>query len=331
MRARYSALLMVLAVSVLAVCQADGTRDPETALLGVKQQAIDAICTVEVIKDSQSLGVKDVEGDYLPNVVNCESGDLDTEALKVQAVLSRTYVYYKLAGGGTAITSGTAVQVYDCARKIYLAQKHYDAVNATSGQILMYKGNPIWPCFVAGLSPTVPPCTPGGGEDNCCTSNEGKSGDTIEQSPCGYVDPTNYKNRGCSCQNGADCYAKEGKTYVEILKAYFGDDIEFVTVTGNCIAPQDGGTNPQDATNPPDDAPHPPGDSQGQDQGSAADTSGPAPDGSAGEPQDGSSARAWPAESGSDGGCSMTPSGRGASGRAWMLLALAAFAPTRRR
>jgi hypothetical protein len=182
-------------------------------------------------------------------VVNCESGDLHPEALKTQAVASRTYVYYKLASGGTAITSGTSVQVYDCPRKIYLAQKHYDAVNATAGQILTYMGKPIWPCFNAGVSPTNPPCTAktGVGADTCCTNNAGKSGAGITQSPCGYVDPKNYLNRGCMCQNGADCYAKMGKLYVEIIKAYFGDDIQLETATGSCISPtKDSGPKPRD-------------------------------------------------------------------------------------
>jgi hypothetical protein len=195
-------------------------------------RALSAICTVEVTKNGVSLGVKDVEKDYVPNVVNCESGDLATEALKVQAVASRTYVYYKLLNGGKAMTSGTDVQVYDCARKGLLAQKHFDAVNATAGQILLYTGKPIWPCFVAGADPTNPPCTPKGG---CCTDNVGKSGAAITQSSCGYIDPANYKNRGCLCQWGSDCYAKQGKSYVEILKAAFGDDIEIATVTGSCI------------------------------------------------------------------------------------------------
>jgi hypothetical protein len=218
-----------------------GCREDDPAV-GRLTRGLAAICSVEVISNNVSLGVKSVEGDYLPNVVNCESGDLDMEALKVQAVTARTYVYYKLAGGGTKITSGTSVQVYDCARKYLLAQKHYDAVNATSGQILMYQNAPIWPCFNAGVSPTPPPCTAktGVGADTCCTNNAGKSGSGITQSPCGYVDPTNYKNRGCVCQNGAHCYALQGKTYPEILKAYFGDDIQFVTVTGSCVTPVEG-------------------------------------------------------------------------------------------
>jgi hypothetical protein len=223
--------------------------EPSQPLLGRQVRALSAICSVEVIKDGASLGVKDVEKDYLPNVVNCESGDLHPEALKTQAVASRTYVYYKLASGGTAITSGTSVQVYDCPRKIYLGQKHYDAVNATAGQILTYMGKPIWPCFNAGVSPTNPPCTAktGVGADTCCTNNAGKSGAGITQSPCGYVDPKNYLNRGCMCQNGADCYAKTGKLYVEIIKAYFGDDIQLETATGSCISPaKDSGPKPRD-------------------------------------------------------------------------------------
>jgi hypothetical protein len=241
--------------ALCSVLLASGLLGCEEAGLPIEHIAhpLTAICTVEVVKNGSSLGVKDVEKDYLPNVVNCESGDLATEALKTQAVLSRTYVYYKLASGGTAITSGTDVQVYDCpppGRKGLLAQKHYDAVNATAGQILLYTGKPIWPCFNAGKNPTNPPCAPSGGADYCCTNNIGKSGNAITQSPCGFVDPTNWKNRGCICQWGSDCYAKQGKSYVEILKAGFGDDIQLDTVSGSCIHPVEAGAPNGDGSSP---------------------------------------------------------------------------------
>src|SRR5436190_8694692 len=58
-----------------------------------------------------------VEDNYIPNVVWRENGGASYQALKVQAVAARGYMYYKLSqtpngGKATSIRDGTADQVY---------------------------------------------------------------------------------------------------------------------------------------------------------------------------------------------------------------------------
>src|SRR5215212_3679172 len=58
-----------------------------------------------------------VEDNYIPNVVFRENGAASYQALKVQAVAARGYLYYKLSqtpngGKATSIRDGTADQVY---------------------------------------------------------------------------------------------------------------------------------------------------------------------------------------------------------------------------
>ena len=82
--------------------------------------------------------------EYVENVVASEVGvNWDIEALKAQAVISRTYaVYKKLAGGGPRydLTSSVLHQVYKGSTPPI--QISY-AVRETAGEILTYEGKPI--------------------------------------------------------------------------------------------------------------------------------------------------------------------------------------------
>jgi hypothetical protein len=67
------------------------------------------------------------------------------------------------------------------------------------------------------------------------TYNAGKTGSGIQQTPLGYVSPSNLRNRGCMSQLGSRCLADEGKKVDAILKFYYGDDIAITQATGACI------------------------------------------------------------------------------------------------
>lgn len=82
--------------------------------------------------------------EYIKSVVKAETGkDWDLEALKVQAVISRTYAVNKKSQTGNMkydITSSTLHQVYSGdIRDEMVAQ----AVKETEGEILTYEGKPI--------------------------------------------------------------------------------------------------------------------------------------------------------------------------------------------
>jgi hypothetical protein len=70
------------------------------------------------------------------------------------------------------------------------------------------------------------------------------SGSNINQTSLGFVDPTNYANRGCMSQLGSRYLANSGDSFDTILKFYYGDDIQIVQSSGTCITStfDDGGT-----------------------------------------------------------------------------------------
>jgi len=220
------------AVLVAAWTVACGTRDRG---VGSRAMALDAYCTASVI----GTGDVDVESDYLPSVVNCENGGASFEALKVQAVAARSFLYYKLDLYGE-IGDGTGDQVYSCGREP--GAEHELAVAATSGEVLQYQGVQIAAFYVAGALQDPPDCRGGTNDptstEQYVTYNQGLSGDSIEQTPLGWVDPSNKANRGCMSQNGSDCLADAGWVYDDILRFYYGEDIEIVRAEGTCIEPE---------------------------------------------------------------------------------------------
>jgi MYXO-CTERM domain-containing protein len=212
------------------------------------RRPLGAICKVNVT----GVGVRQVETDYIPHVVACENGGASTEALKAQAVAARSYMYYSVLKSGS-ICDGTKCQVYSCSKKPQ--QKHYDAAKATAGQVLVWGGVVVCSFYVAGAKPSTPTCQALASDpdptntEKHVTYNEGKSGGGITQTALGWVSPTNKYNRGCKSQNGAHCLASKGKLYPQILRFYYGADIQLVSATGSCVTP------PKDASPASDAAP----------------------------------------------------------------------------
>lgn len=205
---------------------------------GFLQGPLKAWCTANVI----GKGEKDVELDYLPNVIRCENGNAPLEALKAQAVAARSYLYYKMNLSGK-IADGTSDQVYGCDG----APKpiHYQAVEETKGEILQYKGVQVAAFYVAGSIPSAASCIAKPGDNDYSntekyvTYNWKKSGDDLTQTTLGWVNAGNLANRGCKSQNGAACLAKQGWGYKDILMFYYGADIEFLTAQGHCVGKDD--------------------------------------------------------------------------------------------
>lgn len=276
---------------VMAGC---GVNEP----VGGRRAPLTAYCTATV----EGRGEVDVETDYLPHVVNCENGGAAFEALAAQAIAARSYLYYELDRAGS-IGDGTGDQVYTCGREP--SEDHYRAVEATSGIVLQYMGTQVAAFYVAGALQEPPDCR-GGTDDptnteRYVTYNEGKSGDGIDQTTLGFVDPTNHANRGCMSQNGSHCLAGLGWPHRDILRFYYGEDIEMVQAEGDCIAP----SLPADAgSSSPDGSP------------SVTDAMAAAPDAGGG---------ATRAAGGVSGGCTIASAGTGDPSRfAWTALVLLA-------
>ncbi|MCA9545972.1 MAG: hypothetical protein KC613_16325, partial [Myxococcales bacterium] len=186
-------LTLMFALAALAGC-ADENWDPPVYR---HTQGLAARCTATV----RDVGEVDVEGRYLPSVIACENGAAADEALKAQAVAARTYLYFKLETSGS-IADGTSDQVYTCNRPPQA--RHFAAVQATEGEVLMHDNVVLAAFYVAGAVPNPPECVAQAGDrdptstERWVTYNEGRRGGDVQPSPLGH--PANPRNRGCKSQ-----------------------------------------------------------------------------------------------------------------------------------
>jgi hypothetical protein len=216
-------------------------RAPDVVRPGAVRAALEAWCVVDVV----GTGVVDIEEDYLPHVVACENGAADLEALRAQAVAARSYVYYRLDTGDGTITDGQGDQVYSCNNTP--GPEHYEAVASTAGEVLAYEDTLVAAFYVAGAIPTADDCIAEAGDDDYSstehfvTYNWGATGfadDGVHlQTTLGWVNEGNWANRGCQSQNGAHCLAEKGWGYEDILRFYYGMDIDHAVAQGECVRP----------------------------------------------------------------------------------------------
>ncbi len=196
----------------------------------------EAYCQINVT----GTGWVEMESDYLPHVITCENGGANLEALKAQAIAARSVAYYYMANQGS-VCDGQGCQVYSCGSNP--SALAYQAVDETSGIYLNFNNVLTYAFYVAGDSTTDPPScvgTPGVGTEGWVTYNEGNSGNAVEQTDLGWVfnpgEPGFGQNRGCMSQWGARCLENSnGYGYEDILRFYYGDDINFTQAQGACV------------------------------------------------------------------------------------------------
>ncbi|MEM9752521.1 MAG: SpoIID/LytB domain-containing protein [Planctomycetota bacterium] len=193
------------------------------------------------------------ETNYVPNVVQAENGLGSFEALKAQAVAARTFAYFQMDAKGF-IDDGTNDQVYSDGSPP--RQIHLDAAAATEGEILWVRdtfGTPadVLPAafYVAGSIPN--PNRPFDFDNPGVIVSPGDSDPTTTEQWVTYTyaeglyntqnlgtdlgfngTPSNpfWKNRGAKSQNGADYLSDNSVNYLDILKYYYGADIQVRTV-----------------------------------------------------------------------------------------------------
>lgn len=192
------------------------------------------------------------ETDYVPNCVKCENGLASFEALKAQAVAARTFAYYKMNLQGF-INDGTGDQVYSCAGSA--GAIHHAAAAATEGEILWVQGSSraknevlIASFYVAGAIPDAdrpfdvddPGVIVSSGDPDPTNTEQwvtytfanDLTGRFNTGTPLGLQStPTNpnWPNRGAKSQNGADYLSDNSLSYIDILKYYYGADIQLRT------------------------------------------------------------------------------------------------------
>ncbi len=138
--------------------------ETETEPAPAPGEAKDAAVEVAVFRSAQSRVDRLPLDQYLVGVVASEMpAEFELEALKAQAVTARTYYVKQLAEGGTAnlpegaqMTDTEAHQVFKNTEELkqiwgkdysWKMDKIAEAVRATDGQILTYKGEPITATF----------------------------------------------------------------------------------------------------------------------------------------------------------------------------------------
>lgn len=208
----------------------------------------------------EGVGEMDLETEYLPNVLFCENNGANLEALKVQAIAARSTAYYAMETEGSICDSQNC-QVFSCDGTPQAI--HIQAVEETSGMYLAHGGTLTYGFYVAGAVDVSPPgCVGVAAPDDTehyVTYNEGLNQEAVQQTTLGFVfppgDPGAGQNRGCMAQLGSRCLEdSNGYDADDILRFYYGEDIEVVTAQGDCVLQPDptGSSSGGDSTGGPD-------------------------------------------------------------------------------
>ncbi|HRI65774.1 MAG TPA: SpoIID/LytB domain-containing protein, partial [Polyangium sp.] len=196
---------------------APAPRAPEQASSSFDER-IDRILTVD--------GWMRFEEDYLPRVVTGENGHAHLEALKAQAVASRTYVLRAMRddrsiGRSSPVPNSQKFQVYS--RGAF--PQCIAAVEATRGEVGRYEGRLIIANYVAGaIWSNGRPGNDPTNTEKWVTYNMGRTGKSVLPTKLSHTGRSD--NRGCMSQNGADALARTGRTYKDILRFFYGNDLE---------------------------------------------------------------------------------------------------------
>lgn len=248
-----SVLALFCVITAVSACDEAPTEPPADAQLRQLSLSDDfdpvaipvpeeAACSIHV----HNHGDKAMETDYLPNVLACEApGQATLEELEAQAIAARSYAYYFAETSGE-ICNGQGCQVFSCGRTP--SELHRKAVENTSGVVLRYNDNLTVGFYVAGDKTPNADCTGNSSgvanTERWVTYNEGRSGADIEQTRLGSRhDASNGdfgQNRGSLSQWGAHCLAtNHGYGPLDILRYYYGEDIELQQVEGECVGEAD--------------------------------------------------------------------------------------------
>ena len=211
----------------------------------VPAAALDAVESVTVRDDLRNGGffTVDFENNYLPNVVQRENGAASFEALKAQAVAARSFTYYKLERGATFLRNSEADQVYSVGGQRSNPGGRWDlAVRETEGEYLSFDGVTTASFYVAGALTSSPDGIASSGDDDPTNTQRFVTypranslvGPNNTGSSLGFVGTPsrpNYPNRGAMSQNGADALSDNGTHYSDILKLFYGGDIQLAVAS----------------------------------------------------------------------------------------------------
>lgn len=194
----------------------------------VKTKDISGFCTIKT-----DLGDKEIQA-YLTNVVSCEAAySAGIEAMKAQAIAARSFALYTNHHQKRPLRSSQQDQHYGCGRPIRdLARQ---AVKETAGVVAQYNETLVALFYKAGSEQQTNACRGIGSgatrTEHYITYNQGKRGSAVQ----GAYGSTSDDNRGDMSQWGAVCLENKGKKAIDILRFYYGEDIETVQLQGACV------------------------------------------------------------------------------------------------
>jgi hypothetical protein len=202
----------------------------ETRAQPVKTSDISGFCQMKTDR-----GEVPIE-EYLTSVVSCEAAPgAGIEALKAQAIAARSFALHVNHAQGRPLRSSQADQHYDCGRPIRPEAR--EAVKQTAGVVGQYNETLVALFYKAGSENQSSSCrgigTGATRTEHFITYNSGKRGSAVEGA---YDKPSSNDNRGDMGQWGAKCLEdKKGKSALDILRFYYGEDIETIQLQGACV------------------------------------------------------------------------------------------------
>lgn len=233
--------------ALLAGCGSEGPGDLQDCQDGKCDESGDSsTCVVPTELEAVTGPYVDLERDILPRAVECELGNGQPDAtLRAQAIILRSFAYWRLAREGTI---GESWLVIDCGRTPSPAA--VEAVADTAHIVLSWNDQPVLGLYVAGALQ----------DSECLPTDEGDTLDTERFVTRQDVDPgvlqpaldyfellvgpdadqetelAGYAIRGAAAQLAMICLGQLGQDEGAILATFFGDDIELVSDRSVCAA-----------------------------------------------------------------------------------------------
>lgn len=202
----------------LVVMPSSGTR---SLTIAVKRVQAGSGCSPD---DPGPVETLDLEQEYLPVVVASENGAVGVplEALKAQAVASRTFATYKMQyeprSASFHVCDTEADQVYN--PSVTVNPQVRKAVEDTRSIVARWNGEVIAAFFVKGDQAS--------GTARFVTVNEGKTGNDVRPTSIGSL--TNTHNRGAMGQDKANELASQRRSYQDILRYFYGADLKIQAI-----------------------------------------------------------------------------------------------------
>ncbi|HVY48003.1 MAG TPA: SpoIID/LytB domain-containing protein [Minicystis sp.] len=216
----FAVVAVAVASSTLFGCARGGSPTGGDEWQFGKDPIVDSVYTQD--------GWMSLEDSYIPRVCTQENGAAPAEALKAQAIAARTYLLRAMRDDPTLGTPSNPV-VNGQGFQTYAPQANAGCVaatQATRGVVGRYQGQLIIANYVAGAiwSDGHPSSDDPTDTEHWVTYNDGLTGSEVHPTALSYT--ARPDNRGCMSQNGSAALADEGRPYDQILRYFYGADLD---------------------------------------------------------------------------------------------------------